>query len=230
MKEILLNCTNKSFCEINKTEQPIFDNVIYILLISIPGLGVMFNSISAFILTFSQNSNSKYLKFLKYYSYNSLAISFIDCLFFPSHLYSVRSVYRFNQKSHFVYESSVINYIVYINTWVFLYTFSGILDIFIVYERIQIYLPYLKFLRNKTAGIISLGVLLYSFAINIPVGMARTTYHNRISIESEEPIDIYSYGLRIFKYNDIFLLSVFISNFIRDIISFLIEVILNIIR
>ena len=122
-----MNCTNSSRCEINNTQNFLLNHLFYLLIISVSFLGVIFNSMSAFILTFSQNSNSKFLRFLKYYSYNSLAISFIDFLFCSSHLYSVRSVYKFNQKIHFVYESSVIYYIVYTNTWALLYTFSGIL-------------------------------------------------------------------------------------------------------
>ena len=237
LEQIFLNCVNATNYEIIEQKNFVFDRTYYFLISGFSMFGIIFNSISVFIFTFSKNSSTKFLKFLKYYSFSSLAISWNDFLYSIIYLSSNLTVYSFDIKINTIdkkiqgHEKETVSRIlvIYMNIWAFLYTFSGILDIFIVYERIQIYLPDLKFLRNKTAGIISLGVLLYSFAINIPVGIARTTYHNRISIESEDPIDIYSFGLRKFKYNDIFLLSVFLSNFIRDIISFLIEIILNII-
>ena len=196
---------------------------------SVSFVGIILNSISVFIFTFSHNSSSKFLKFLKYYSFNSLAISLNDFLYTVIYISSNIVVYRIDTKWLHEKKEFFQILLIYMNLWAFLYTISGILDLFIVYERIQIYLQDLKFLRNKSASVISLGVLLYSLVINIPVGIARKTYHNRISTDPEESIDLYSYGLRQFKYNDIFLTSIFIVNFIRDIVNFIAEVILNII-
>ena len=223
-----LNCTNHSWCQIIKNDNINYEKISHLVILGFSSLGVIFNSISAFILSFSKNSSTKFLQFLNYYSINSLAISLNDALFVAIYLYLDSVHYKYNSQIYFDNEKIVKLFIIYLNIWAFLYTFSGMLDIFIVYERIQIYLTDLKFLRNRSAGIISFGVLLYSLIINIPVGLARTNYKETITIDSKDSVIVYSYGLRKFEYNQIFLFAVFISNFIRDIISFMVEMILNI--
>lgn len=190
-------------------------------------IGIILNSTSTFILTFSKNSSTKFLKFLKFYSFNSLAISLNDFLFFIT-CFKFVNIFYIRDKTVYI-ENKIMQEIalIYLNIWTFLYTFSGILDIFIVYERIQIYLVHSKFLRNKSAEFLSFCVLLYSVLINVPVGIARKSNHDIIVVEAMEPINVYSFGLWKIYQNEIFLLSVLLSNFVRDIFSFVTEIILN---
>ena len=227
MQYVYLNCSNLSICEIVKKENPIVDNTVHILISSFSLLGIILNSITAFIFIFSNNSSTKFLKFLKFYSLNSLGISLNDFSFINYYLFTNNYVYIINNK--FYNESNLTPFIVYLNFFVFFSTFSGMLDIFIVYERIQIYLRDLKFLRNKSAAIISFCVLLYSIVLNIPIGIAREICDVNISIESNVNITIYCYKLREFHYNNIYLISIFVFNFMRDIMNFIIEIILNIV-
>ena len=207
----------------------VFDMTCLYMILIFSIVGIILNSISVFIFAFSKNTSTKFLQFLKFYSFNSLGISTLDFLFVSTYLWSDHTAYKYNESVYYEKKEYLIIYIIYINCWSFLYTFSGILDIFIVYERIQIYLSHLKFLRKMSAGTISFVVLFYSLIINIPLDISSTTFQKNISIDTTEPITLYSYALREFYYNEFFLLFLFLSNFIRDIISFIVEIILNII-
>ena len=227
MERIYLNCTNDIYCQIIKKEYATLFLPYLMIIMSL--LGIIFNSTSAFILIFSKNSSTKFLKFLKIYSFNSLAISLNDFVYNIFYLSSMSKVY-ISSKKGFVETKNIFKFfVIYLNVLAFLYTFSGIIDIFIVYERIQIYVSSVKFLRNKTAGMISFGVLIYSVLINVPISLSRMVYHERISINSNEPINLYLYGVREFHYQKIFLISIFICNFTRDLISFIMEIVMNVI-
>lgn len=227
MEYVYLNCSNDSTCEIQNKEYMTFEQISYLVVLVFSTLGIIFNLISTFILTFSNNSTTKFLQFLKFYSINSFLISLNDFINIICFFSTNSIVYKFDKKSF--YKADILNnYIIYLNIWAVIYSISGILDIFIVYERIQQYTQFLKFLRNKTAGKITFGVVLYSIVINIPIGIGRTECHENITI-SNKSIDVYSYCLRRFPYNSYFVLSILISNFIRDIISLIIEVTLNVI-
>lgn len=225
-----MNCSDDhEWCVILDKEYFTFEHITLLILIGTSLFGIICNSISAFIFVFSNNSTTKFLKFLKFYSINSMISSLNVFAYSLVYFFLNRVVLKYNGQIFFKNEDTVIIHIIFYNIFVLLYTFNGVLDIFLVYERIQIYLPNLKFLRSKSAGTISFAVLLYSLVINIPVNLSRTVHQQRITIESNEPITVYYYGLRTFNYNKIFLLSILICNFTRDILSFIIEMILNVV-
>ena len=222
---IYLNCTNDSLCDITKKENKIIEDLLMFLNFFFSSVGIIFNTISVFILTFRSNSSSKFLKFLKFYAINSLAISLNDFWFIIICIFTIDDVYIIEERRH--HEMTSIFYpIIYLNFWMILYTFSGILDIFIVYERIQIYLQNLKFLRNKSAALISICVLIYSVVFNIPVFISMRVHDDIIKIQSNELIEI-----RLGKYifSDKLFILVIICNLARDVISFVIEITINII-
>lgn len=100
MEHIYLNCTNNSYCEITKSEIEMHERIHFILILCFSLLGVILNSISAFIFTFSKNSSTKFLKFLKFYSFISLAISLNDFMFSITRISSKNDIYVYEQKEY----------------------------------------------------------------------------------------------------------------------------------
>ena len=101
--------------------------------------------------------NAKFLKLLKYFTINSLFVNLLDSTL-PIFFFSVNEFvyilkYSNDEKTQQVYISYYWVYyrVFYTSIWSFFYTFGTSLDIFIVYERIQLYLPKLKFLKDKSA-------------------------------------------------------------------------------
>ena len=113
---IYLNCTNDSLCDISKKENKIIEDLLMFLNIFFSSLGIIFNTISVFILTFRSNSSSKFLKFLKFYAINSLAISLNDFWFIIICIFTIDDVYIIEERRH--HEMTSIFYpIIYLNFW-----------------------------------------------------------------------------------------------------------------
>ena len=113
--------------------------------------------------------------------------------------------------------------------WTICYTNSSLLDIVIAYERILMYLPNVKFMRNKKIYLTLLIILVLSCLINLPVNLSRgsesTTLNFNISLDktlSKLTTKVY-FGERRALTNTILNVFVFISAFIRDIITIFIE-------
>lgn len=123
------------------------------------------NIVSASILTLKK-FQEKFNKYLQIFAINSALLNLNDFIMVFSSL--VFNMYDMN----FSYTKAVYNFVYYI-IWSVLYTFGGFLDIFIVYERIQLINPNWSFLLNKKATRISIGVFILCIAINMPLNMSR---------------------------------------------------------
>ena len=114
-------------------------------------IGVVLNTIASFIFIFSKNMNTKFLCLLKHYTLNSLMINLnsiiVSVLYFTQENIYISNNGKFYQSYHWIF------YLTYFHLSIYfvLYTFDGILDIFIVYERILLMKPKLKFLKHLSA-------------------------------------------------------------------------------
>ena len=222
-----LNCSNFNSCIIMSTQTMFnYGFNFYSVIIPISFIGFLLNSICVAIFCCEKNLKSNFFQFLKYYSINSILIHLNDLAMCASF-----SVNQYN----YIYESNIyitsyaytIYYShIYLVVWSVCYSFSGILDIFIVYERLQLYNSKLKFLLNTSACKISLFVFLISIFINIPINISRQSTDKMLSINSST-LMLYKYDSNRFTDNKIFLIFVFMNNFIRDVLTLFVEIFLN---
>ena len=213
------NCTNVNH------EQIIINYFLPIVCVSF--VGVILNSLCVFIFKFSKNMEATFLILLRHYSFNSLLFNLNDImglfldLWFTS--YSNKYWIYFTENYSFALYFTHI----YQNIWAILYTYAGILDIFIVYERILQYKPTVDFMRKQKAITISLYVLIFSIIINIPVIYTRETKEYLLQLDDEE-MRVYRHGTRDFDDNIMIIILIYLANFVRDIIICIIEITVNI--
>ena len=100
---------------------------------------------------FSSGMDTKFLKSLKVYSLNSFIYSCVDLTTITLYFCLNDSVYRFKYLDFYTSYSFVFFY-AYIHNilWTLCYTFSGLMDIYIVYGKIQVLKPSYKFLKKTS--------------------------------------------------------------------------------
>ena len=231
MVHFYLNCTKTTEttfeCETGWWK---FIDFVYIfpltrMIISI--IGIVLNSIASFIFIFSKNMNTKFLNLLKHYTINSLMINLnsliLSILFFTQQNIYISNNGRFYQSYHWVF------YFTYFYTSIFivLYTFDGILDIFMVYERILLMKPKFKFLKHISAHVISFSVFLFCCIINIPINIGKGVQKNTIEVNNVS-LGMFKIYLKKFNYQTLFSISVLSTNAIRDILPLIIGIVLNV--
>lgn len=128
-------------------------------------IGIILNTLNIIILS-SKNFKEKFNKYLNIYSLNSLILNLNDLIFYS--LYFVP-----NDDFKYLYSFAFFYSHIYLVIWSISYSFAGVLDIFIIYERIQQFNPSIKFLLKKKACVISSWVLAYCIVINIPLNLSR---------------------------------------------------------
>ena len=238
-----LNCTgeqNKQ-CEIQNQNisLEIFGSVS-VLVISF--IGFVLNMLSLFIFVFSNNMNTKFLNYFKWYLVNSILVTlnlFITMLLhFLLNENPFDKIFLFNKLINikptviytFTSEFYILSYIfVFLPVWSITYTFGSLLDIIIAYERILLYLPRFKFMRNVKIHIYLIVIFLISFLVNLPPNVSR--YFFKFTLNFSRPInttfDVYYFARRDFgKYNDYFTGFLYASTFFRDICTLVIELII----
>ena len=230
-----MSCTSDNIT-VNQYNCTIIDNEEILRKYSIPmhmclsAIGVILNSLCVFIFKFSKNMEEKFLILLRHYSFNSLLFNFNVFMVQLVALCLPAFAFNWNETGiYFIDNYSFVLYYTYIyqNIWAILYTYAGILDIFIVYERILLYKPSVNFMRKQTARNISFYVFIFSIIINIPVIYSRQTKEYLLLLDDKE-ITVYRHGTRDLNENIIILVVTYLANFFRDITTCIIEITINI--
>ncbi len=68
------------------------------------------------------------------------------------------------------------------------------MDIFILYTRIQIFCPKLKFLAKVSAYKIGALIMLFALIMNLPVDLSRQVVNTSFKIDSNVTTVLYTYG------------------------------------
>ncbi len=159
--------------------------------------------------------NSRFLKALQIYTFNSFLLNLNDMTSFILYFSLNKTEWLF--KSFRYYDSAYVTYFVYVYApvWVVLYTFGGsisftslyliptslklyspkgTLDSFIVYTRIQMLYPRLKFLSKTSIYVVSLFIFIFSVVINVPINLSRTIVKTRFQIGSNSTSVLATYG------------------------------------
>ena len=132
----------------------------------------MFNTLSAYIFTFSNNMETKFLQLLKYKFFGCLTMSLsvlgsLLTLYFDSNNFESEWLPTNRLRNHFewMFFDFFINQTIYLT----INTFTSCVDVFLVYERIQLYRPRLTFLKTTRPIYIIVVLLVYSFLITLPL-------------------------------------------------------------
>lgn len=234
------NCTeshNSTDCQvIRQTLLPELSFSFTFIVITLTGS--LLNALSLFIFIFSNNMDTKFLRLLKCYIVNSLVVTvnhfvlFTLLAFITSSPLTNRNIY-YNGKmmSNSLQFTQYYSYI-FLPVWTISYSYGSLLDITIVYERILMYLPKLKFMRNVQIYVYLLVFLLLSCVINLPANFSRDIYSLAMNLTNSplnDTIVVYTIKKRIFHYNDLFTVCLYASTFMRDILTLVIEIAVTVI-
>jgi hypothetical protein len=160
---------------------------------------------------------SRFLQNLKLYSTNSLLLILNDLISCIAYIALNTSVWQFNSLSFFDNSTFTFYYFyIYSPIWNVLYTFGGlffsdfysillsfnlilfifkgIMDMLIVYTRIQILYPRLKFLAKVSVYKISAVILLICVVINIPINLGKQVVKERFNLGSNTTLVLETYG------------------------------------
>ncbi len=74
------------------------------------------------------------------------------------------------------------------------YSHKGTLDLFIVYTRIQMLCPRLKFLSKTSIYLVSFLIFIFSVAINVPINLSRTMVTTSFQIRPNSTSVLGTYG------------------------------------
>jgi len=178
-----------------------------------PLRSVIFFSIHAF--SRIPSKNLRFLQVLQIYTINSFLLNLNDMTSFILYFSLNKTEWLF--KSFRYYDSAYVTYFVYVYApvWVVLYTFGGsisftslyliptslklyspkgTLDSFIVYTRIQMLYPRLKFLSKTSIYVVSLFIFIFSVVINVPINLSRTIVKTPFQIGSNSTSVLATYG------------------------------------
>lgn len=171
--------------------------------------------------------NNRFFSLLKMYSLNSLIIVLNTLYFSLSALVTTHGLLEWTPDFQIKF---TLNYITG-TVWKITYAFASIMNISIIYERIQLLRLDWTFLRTTAWWSLALVGALFSLLLNIPTSMSTQvgakTCHSNMSNSS---IILYSALINneALLDNLIFQVSMFISVVLRDMGLLLIEVVLNI--
>lgn len=173
-----INCTNSSCSTISETYINSTSILVGILLI-ISFIGIVFNSISVYIFFISKSMKTRFFQYLKIFSIHSLLTNLNDFLFYILFIALNQTIYMSGDALLYTSETFIrYHTYFYLLAWSYIYTFGGIISIFIVYERLQMYNPGLKFMSKLSPLVISIIVIMVSILINLPVNISRIPKEN----------------------------------------------------
>lgn len=187
---LLISCTaangSDPNCQVtgsNKAEL-IFSTLIFVSL-----FGTLLNLLSLFVLVFSNNMTTKFLRYLRFSLVNSTVItvnSLLANMFMmtwnESPFGNDHKLHNYNMVSSYSY-TFYYSYI-YLPMWTLSYTYSSLMDIIIAYERILMYKPQIKFMRNWSIYSHLVLFLVISGLINLPANLSRDVKTTRMTFNS----------------------------------------------
>ena len=231
MVYIRLNCTEitNDFLRCIKEYEYLYDfeNIMLVITLITSIFGMAFNSVSTYIFFTSKNLNFRFLQLVKYFNLNSLLTNVNIFILTIVYLTTYQTHYRSNFGNFFddIHWGYYFTH-AYLFFYVTFFSVSGVLDIFIVFDRIQIMNPNIKFLKSLSARIIFFSVLIYCCILNMSVNLSRKVSVTTIEFENKT-VQVYEYKLRKFSSQGIIMLLIYFSNFIRDLVPFFLEIITN---
>ena len=217
---------NSSNCTLILDRSKLLPGILYTL-ITIAGFFI--HSLTVFILVFSRNLNTKFFQLWKIFSLNILLNNIFTLSIILTSIFLNLKFYFLNETTYvdnFLF-SVYISYI-YMFFWVLTYTFEGLLDIVMVYERILLLNLDIQFLRKTSILLTSFCIFIFSIVVNIPINVSRVVIKKNILTNTGESMELYSIGQYEYGYSRLLILSIYFTSFIRDVLAAVSEIIINI--
>ena len=193
------------------------DSLILFLNTPISLAGIILNSISFYILSSKKFESKIIFSYLKVYSLNSLLM----CVIFLTGFNSTYNYFDFTN----TFISRTYSSKVYIPIVTILAFFSGYLDILISVERLLDFFPHIK---KPTLLKSCLILMLIVVVVTFPYFFIYYPAHLDLNLSENETFRLYYIGLSEFGQSSIGEMVNNVLFFIKDIISFIVEVALNI--
>ena len=179
--------------------------------------GVLLNSLSYYVLSNKKFESKIIFSFLRVYSLNSLLMSILLSTHFniTYNYFDITNTFMFRAYSS----------IVYIPTVTVLAFFSGFLDILISLERLFDFYPAVK----KLTSLKSCFILMFIVdVITLPYFFIYYPAHLDVNLSENEPFRLHYIGLSEFGQSSIGQIVNNVLFFIKDVVAFIIEILLNI--
>ncbi len=150
MQTVFLNCTSKFECT-TLTENYNLQIIVFYMIMVTSSIGVFNNIFIYNIFSNFKNLNTPYFRHLNTLVLNSFFVClndfFLAIFFFASN----QKVYILNKAIYSPNYLSVIeNAFISTSLWMLLYSTGAFLDIFLIYNRVLLFLPNWKFLKNTS--------------------------------------------------------------------------------
>ena len=186
--------------------------------------------LSVIVFIFGKDMNTRFLKYIGL----TLILSFIDatinlCGTFFTVFFNTFCIKIDDSKEYFT--TPYFSYAVYLYSILcsIHYTFVSILELFIIWERILMFVPSYNFLRKKSLVYITISILVYSICLNMPLNVSRRVFNRIVEVDNKSSITIYwSFDNNDFNTEKILFLFIYICSGIRLMVPLIFEIILNI--
>ena len=232
-QRLTLNCTQIAENVLNCSSPSESNNLFFLtatwMFLILSAIGLTLNSIASYILVYCVKINrSRFWRLLRIYTFNCVLINLNDTLIciltlsLNEFIYYYRSQPYVSSKTYSIYFTFVSQ-----TTWSLTYTFSSLLDLLLVYERILIYLPSLKFLKKTSATSIFFGILVYTVVINVPIFMSREYGEFQVNFNESTSIGVYFFDFKEYQYQNIFLAIFYTFLSLRDILQLILDICFN---
>ena len=228
-----INCTGGQTkgCVVFETTHTI--EIILHIATCIASIGTLLNLLSLFIFIFSNNMNTKFLTYLKWYLLNSVIVTINQIVL--GTFFALGDMPWYRNENYFMinnYEFVFVFSYVSIPLWNISYTGGTLLDICIAYERILMYLPKVKFMRNVKIYMILIVIVSVSLIFNVPSILLREIGFSVLSFNvTHGPNSTVVFKTYYFLYNrtDFMIICYYVSIVFRDIVTVIIEMVVTVI-
>ena len=211
--------TKEQLFEIIGYSQIIEDLNVYLLTI-LNGLGVILNLVSFFIFKSNRFKSTPIFDYFKVYTLNSAIL----CLFMTFNFLS--STYDHFDVSY-KYEMKIYSCYVYSAIFTTTYFYSAVLDVYISLERLFNFKPSLTRIKNLSFKMVCSFLFIVCLAINFPYFFVYDPIQLDASLDGKYVSKVYLFGFSEFGKSDIGKIITLIIYFIRDVVTLIMEVILN---
>ena len=193
------------------------DSLILFLATPVSLAGVLLNSLNFYVLSNKKFESKIIFSFLRVYSLNSLLM----CLVLSTYFNITYNYFEITNTFIFRAYSSIV----YIPIVTVLAFFSGFLDILISVERLLDFFPNARKLTSlKSCFILMLVVIL----ITLPYFFIYYPAHLDVNLSQNETFRLYYIGLSEFGQSSIGEVVNNVLFFIKDVVAFIVEIVLNI--
>ena len=193
------------------------DSLILFLATPFSLAGIILNSLNFYVLSNKKFKSKIIFSYLKVYSLNSLLLSLILSTYF-----NITYNYFEITNSFLVRAYSSIVYIPVVTILAF---FSGVLDILISVERLLDFFPNVKKLTSLKSCFVLMPVVIF---ITLPYFFIYYPSHLDVELSKNKTFRLYFIGLSDFGQSSIGQIVNNVLFFIKDVLVFIIEIVLNV--